>query len=252
MRTLLILLGLLWGASITQAQAVTATPVRVVIPTNAPPVTVEVIDPPTPTWTPTEEGPPLLEPKADAGEINVRSEPDPSSQRLGSIKPGERYVVRARYFSWYQFDFPASPTGTGWVYGELVDIIGNVNAIRENNPYAEPTSASDVFATQTTEALLSVAGGEETATALARIVSLATPTPDFAVQSSQGNLLPTYTPPSEVISGLTPTPAQEEEVPLTLETAISSVAQQGIPPIVPILALGGLGLLGLFIGLLRK
>lgn len=249
--TLVILLGLAIDSAL--GQAVTATPVRVVIPTNAPAqVTLEVVETALPTWTPTEEGPPLLESKADAGEINVRAEPDPTSQRLGSIKPGERYIVRARYFSWYQFDFPSSPTGTGWVYGELVQIIGNPSKIPDTNPYALPTSASDAFATRTTEALLAVPGGELTATALGRVLSLPTVTPDFSAQSSTINVLPTYTPPADVSAPSASMPVLEEDVPLTLEGAITTVTQQGIPPIVPILGLGAVGVLGLLVSFLRR
>ncbi len=83
-----VVLSTLSYVSVGYAQVPSATPVRVIIASSTPQPTQSVIETPTPTWTPTSEGPVQLQAKADAGEVNVRSEPDPASQRLGGINTG--------------------------------------------------------------------------------------------------------------------------------------------------------------------
>src|SRR5262245_34183692 len=75
----------------------------------------------TPTLTSTPAAAIQREVRSDVGEVNVRQEPDPESARLGTIKAGEKYAVRARYFRWIQFEFSQSPSGTGWVFEDLVN-----------------------------------------------------------------------------------------------------------------------------------
>lgn len=243
------------GVGVSHAQTIaSATPVRAVIATSTPQATREVLNTPTPTWTPTSEGPVQLTVKADAGEVNVRAEPDPASQRLGSIKAGERYVVRGRYFSWLLFDFPSSPSGTGWVFDGLVDVIGDASKIATLNPYAEPTSAADAEASQTLSVIVQTPGGELTATADARVLVLVTPTLNVGALSegdSVSGLLPTYTPPAEYNLRVTATVASDVVQETTLDT-LASVASQRVPPAMPIVILALVGVLSLAIGFIFR
>lgn len=243
------------GSSVSYAQTVpSATPARAVIATSTPQATSEAFSTLTPTWTPTSEGPVQLTVKSDAGEVNVRAEPDPSSQRLGSIKAGERYVVRGRYFSWLLFDFPPSPTGTGWVFDGLVDVIGDASKIARIDPYAEPTSAADAAASQTLSVIIQTPGGDLTATADARVLVLVTPTLNVGAVSASDDvsgLLPTYTPPAEYNLRVTATVASDVVQETTLD-ALASVASQRFPPAMPIAILALVGVLSLAVGFILR
>lgn len=250
----LLVVGVLLGRShqVSLAQQPSATPVRVTIATSTPVSTAQQLATATFTWTPTPPAATQLEALAEAGEVNVRSLPDPSSQRLGVIRAGEQYVVRGHYFSWYLFDFPASPTGTGWVFGQLVRIIGDENTIPPNDPYAAPTSAADAQAEATLAALLEIPGGDATATAASRIIVLPTSTVDFtqAMQSVAVEGRPTFTPPAEFNPRIFPTPTPADAQGLV--AAITSVGDAGTAPILPIAGLATVGLLGFVIALLRR
>jgi hypothetical protein len=243
-----------WSGSVeqaSQAQQPSATPVRVTIATSTPVSTAQQLATATFTWTPTPLAAPQLEALPEAGEVNVRSLPDPSSQRLGTIRAGELYIVRGRYFSWYLFDFPASPTGTGWVFSQLVRVIGDESAIPTNDPYAAPTSAADAEAQATLAALLGAPGGEATATAASRIIVLPTSTVDAALAVPQAlDRRATFTPPAEFNPRVMPTATPEDAQ--GLAAAISLVNDSGVAPGVPIAILAGVGLMGLVVALLRR
>lgn len=234
-------------------QVPTETPAQI----NLSPVTQAAGEPlnpdvPTPTWTPTPQGIALLEAKEFA---NVRSEPSTESAQLGTIRLGEQYNVIGRYVSWLEFEFPSSPTGRGWVYGELVNLSGNVDGIPEIDPYAAETqldsAASNATATQ--NAITQTPGGVLTATVISReqpSSGAATPT-----QLGIAEMLPTFTYPPGMVAiaptaggalttDSTDTASTQPPVPIT--------SGEALPPIVPIVVLGGLGLLGLAVGALRR
>lgn len=62
-------------------------------------------------------------------DINVRSQPDIMSDQLGQIQPGEYYAVLGRRFEWLQIQFPGSSREVGWVFDDLVRIIGDEDRI---------------------------------------------------------------------------------------------------------------------------
>lgn len=258
MKTISVVLFLCIGASLmwhrpsqnVAAQQPSATPVRVTIATSTPISTAQQLATATFTWTPTPPAATQLEALPEAGEVNVRALPDPSSQRLGTIRAGDQYIVRGRYFSWYLFDFPASPTGTGWVFGQLVRIIGDERSIPDNNPYTVPTPSADAEAQATLSALLELPGGEATATAASRIIVLPTSTVDFTLampNAAEGR--PTYTPPAEFNPRIPAAAAPDEP---DLVAALTSVGVGGVAPIVPIAGLAAVGMIGLLVGLLRR
>lgn len=255
--TALIIAGLIVPSlPVLEAQVrVSATPVRVVLPTQTLPATEIALPTPTPTETATPEGIIIAQVPDGSSEINVRALPDPNAERLGGIQAGERYSITGRYFSWLQIEFPGSPNGRGWVFDQLVQIVGNAADIPEINPFSQQAAPIEqAEGTLTAEALIVVPGGELTATAEARIIIL--PTNEAGEVVVERDILPTFTPPPELIA--TPDEALIEDINEitefegTLFEAITSFTQDGIAPIVPIGLLAGFGLLGLLVAVARS
>lgn len=237
------LLGLLpVGAAYAQQPA---TPIPVVPPTATP-----TLLPPTnpPTRTPTSQGPASVTPLE--GAANVRAQPDINAERLGQIQVGQNYAVLGKYFEWYQIQFPDSPSGIGWVHQSVVQVLGDPNTIPDLTQSGLPTE-DPILASrrQTLEVITITPGGVFTLTAEAQI----TPTGVFTLEGGAPNpnapqaqnlILPTFTfPPT------TPTPIDLNTISRPGQTDASS---GGMPPIVPIAALIGLGSLGLLITGLRR
>lgn len=211
---------------------------------------------PTPTPTETPIGPTQLE--ATSGSVNVRADSDPEAEIYGIIIPGERYAITGRYFRWLQFRFPNSPTGLGWVFDELVTIHGDPLLIPDLS-VAPPTPDPLISGpTLTVEAILNVPGGELTATAGARIIEGPVAVIGSSSQPLESQLnpegaerLPTFTPAPNVdllvaSSNVQPTNTSEPML-IDLTTRGGS-----FPPILPIVALIGLGVLGLAFSFWRR
>jgi Bacterial SH3 domain len=245
---ILLLTTVLLAAANPQFQDVTATPAQI----NLSPVEQQAQEQnsagPTPTRTPTQEGIALLEAKDFA---NVRAEPSTDAAQLGQIKAGEKYNVIGRYVSWIQFEFQASPTGKGWVFGDLVTLSGNVDNIPNIDPYAGTAVDSGVSAGTATQSVLTqTPGGVLTATVLARIAvpqGTAEPT-----DNGTHEILPTFTYPPGLIP-IAPAPGATTTVASPDSQSVAPVSNSNnLPPIVPILLLGGVGLLGLALSSLRR
>jgi len=231
---------ILMGAITVAAQeAPTPTPLVIQLATTAPnsggddPALVLS----TATWTPTTTGPVQLEPLDIA---NVRALPSTDEAQLGVIRSGEVYVVTARYENWYQFQYNPAPNGIGWVYGELVTITGDTSGVPLVNPYAEPTSPS-ALPTSESAILPGTGAGGVIATVSGQ---------DSAGGSGNAPSLPTFTYPPGLSRPLPTDPGTVS----TPEPASSSgsVIAADTPPILPILVLGGLGILGLAFSSLRR
>lgn len=209
------------------------------------------------TATPTET--PVAGAQLEAlTDVNVRAEASTDSDRLGLIVPGEKYTIVGRYFRWLQFRFPNSPTGTGWVYDELVQLSGDLSLIPDLSvapPTADPSVAA---ATQTAESILSVPGGDMTATAGARVLEGPESIESNGAALAENSLnplgeqrLPTFTPAPNVSELV----AQSAILPTaTVEMALINLTREsgGVPPILPIAALIGFGVLGLAISFMRR
>lgn len=219
------------------------TPAPVVLPTISPSAIVLVT--PTATRTPTPVGPALVE--ALEGPTNVRSGPDINAERLGQIFPGETYPVlgRAAGTLWYKIQYPDSPTGTAWVFEQVVNITGNIDAIPELEVLGAATvDVGRAQATQTIEALAQTPGALETATAqafAAGIVRTAAPNEPTSTPLP----LPTFTfPPGAESDTVLPT--------LVVQQTVRAAEGDGLPPILPIIGLGIAGALGLLVSVLRR
>ncbi len=232
-----------------------AAPVAQIVPTATPaqvnlsqivPAEAEPGIGPTATRTPTPMGQAILEARDFA---NVRAAPDTSAAQLGVIRSGERYNVTGRYYQWLQFQYNQSPTGLGWVFGDLVNITGDPATILQIDLNAEPTP--DPFAlgqTATFAILTQTPGGVLTATAAVR-----DPLAAFNTSENAG-ILPTFTYPPEIVP-IAPTQPAASSIDDMVEVAQPAAANfdpSDLPPIVPIVVLGGMGLLGLAISAMRK
>lgn len=259
---------LLFGAlvSITAAEPpaqnlVSPTPVQINLPSPLPFISPQAVATETPTRTPTPIGQALLEALTEA---NVRAQPDPESERLGTIRSGEVYPVIGRFFRWYQFQYQQSPSGTGWVFDELVRIIGDETTIIDLNERAAPTV--DIIAqaaTETFAVITQTPGGILTATAGAALPPLpgqggsqvgSAPQMGVADLPTEAAVLPTYTFPPDIALFLpTQTASVSNDGSAPDASTLADLALPStVPPLVIILALGGFGVLGLLIGSYRK
>lgn len=204
----------------------------------------------TATRTPTPVGIALLEAREFA---NVRAEPSTDAAQLGTIRVGETYNVIGRYVSWIQFEYRDSPTGRGWVFGELVNLSGNVDNIPEIDPFSSSSAVDEASfgATSTQTILTQTPGGVLTATVAAQQqsqVGAATATP-----LGISGILPTFTyPPGMVAIAPTAGVAETTDDAGAPQTPAPTTTSTDVPPLVPIVILGAVGLLGLVISSFRR
>lgn len=230
------------------AQVPTETPAELNLQPIAQP-TAENLAGPTETRTPTPIGVALLEAKEFA---NVRAEPSTEAAQLGTIRIGETYNVIGRYVSWIQFEYQDSPTGRGWVFGELVNLSGNVDNIPEIDPFAGAAALDEVSvgATSTQGILTQTPGGVLTATVAAQQFSV----PGAVTATPEGTqaILPTYTYPPGMVAIAPTAGAAETASSNSPQPVAPNSNSDSVPPLVPIILLGAAGLLGLAISSLRR
>jgi hypothetical protein len=222
------------------AQAPTATPQPVNLSTRAPGGVPDAAA--TATRTPTPEGQIFLEAREFA---NVRAQPDTDAAQLGQIFSGEQYVAVARYFQWIQFVYEPSPTGRAWVFADLVDVTGDVAQLPElTDPGELSPNDDEINAIGTQAAVTLTPGGLLTATADSRFQALGQATLAGPL------ILPTFTYPPGIV--MIPTSAEPLPDSTPAPTPAASTADGALPPIVPVLLIGGLGVIGLLINGLRR
>lgn len=228
------LLASIDGQALAQGQP---TPLQIFIPTRT---ETPVLEPTvTPTRTPTVSRS-LIRVQARI-EANIRTAPDLNAQVLRKVTPGVFFAVVGRRGKWLQIQFSESPTGLAWVFEEVVEITGgDPSTIPEVDIAAVPSPNVATGAAQETASFItSTPGAPGTATALQ---AAATGVRTLVAISNQnpGAPLPTFTYPPPFIEATLPARA----------TAVASPG--GVPPIVPIVGLGAVGLMGLFISALRR
>lgn len=235
-----------------------STPAQVVLPSASSLPTQEGA-PPTlpPTFTLEAATLVQLQAREAAGDVNVREEvrSETLGDVLGTIRFGELYPVLGRYFRWLQIEYPSSPTRVGWVFEELVEIVGDEAAIPDlTQTLIEPTIDPIIAApTQTIEALLQVPGGLQTATGAARVIEAPSVNNGGAAipggLSAAATIIPTFTFPPALIAQQ-PTAAPQGTT--GTSPAQPSTSTDTITPIVPIFILMGTGLLGLLVSSIRR
>ena len=226
------------------AQEASPTPAQINLSAVAPaPPAVEAVIP-TPTRTATPATLALLEANSIA---NVRAEPSTEAAQLGTIRAGETYTVIARYVRWLQFEYPLAPNRRGWVYDELVSITGDASTIPEIDLSTQPTDDPLLDAlTQTQAVITQTPGGILTATAVSRSGIISTASNETVMRQ----ILPTFTFPPELVAIAPTEGALQTATPQPSAVPLADGA--ALPPLVPILVLGGLGLIGLAISSLRR
>lgn len=103
-----------------------------------------------PTVTSTPRGPyvvvnPLT---ATDTQINVRAGPSALTEKVGVLLINQEANAIGRYGEWIQIEYPGTPGGKAWVYGNLVTIFGG------NIPLVEPPPTSTPNVTQTIDPTL--------------------------------------------------------------------------------------------------
>jgi Bacterial SH3 domain len=233
-------------ASLEQATAQNqaGTPLPIVIPTRTATPIREVT--PTPSRTPTNlaasQG--RVEAKDKTVGANVRASPNTSSEKLGTIVAGQYYAIVQRWENWIQIQYDKSPSGLGWVYKDIVNITGiDFAAIPTVPPEGIPSPNVATGAAQQTAAYLTqTPGAPETATALQGSATgiFTRVSGDVTAGPTRSEPLPTFTFPPPMVEATLP------------PRASVAASQSGVPPVVPIIILGGIGLFGLLISALRR
>ncbi len=248
-RATLLFMGLLFGlaavgmgvgTSTVQAQVPTPATGQVLLPT----ATQTLIGGPTATASRTPTLVPVL--AEVISEANLRSWPaiGDDSTIVGHVTAGTTLPVVGRWlgYPWLLVLWVDGPNGTAWVFGDLVIIHGDITTVPAVTPPPLPTIEPTLQALQMTATiLLQTPGAAETATMTAFFVptGVYTRTPSGG-GGLPGGALPTFTQPP---------PYAPPEV---LASSNSPAERSRIPPAVPIIALGAMGILTLGLGLLRR
>jgi SH3-like domain-containing protein len=239
---IMLCLGMVWlfrfeGAARVEAQDATPTPLPAVIVSRTPTPFIEITA--TPSRTPT---PAFSTIRVQAKErANVRSAPSLDSTVYAEILPGEFFAVTGRYGKWIRIEFLRVPAGLGWVFEDVIEATGgDLATLPELDPNAVPTANIETAAVQQTAAAITgTPGAPGTATAAAAIATGVSTRVAEIPTLMPGEPLPTFTYPP---------PLQES----TLAARGAGLSGSGLPPIVPIAVLAGLGVLGLLASLLRR
>lgn len=231
------------------AQAFSPTPIPANIPRNTPLPVIDTVATPTFTPTATQQQFVVLSVRGDIQDsVNVRAEPDPEASIVGVISAGEEYPVTGRFFLWFRLRYDGSPSGQAWVFSDLVTVTGDETLIPDLSEEPEATTdATVVGATQTWQVITLTPGGELTATASGRVLDDPVSVGDENMNSSTSGSssgLPTFTPPPNSSLANTGSNLQSNRN--------ASNQPNTLPPILPILILGGLGLIGFVFSAIRR
>jgi hypothetical protein len=96
------------------AGLVLATPVKANLPMQQPTVSIATV-----TGTPIGA---YIVVNSDMDQINVRSRPDPLSDKIGVLLSGQKVPAKGKYTVWIQIEYPGVAGGIGWIYAPYVSI----------------------------------------------------------------------------------------------------------------------------------
>jgi hypothetical protein len=251
MAVLLILGLLIITLNVTTALAADGLDVQQNNPTptpdgviNLPTATATLIGGPTATATRTPPPAQVIARTIGDPITNLRAAPGTNAdiEVYAELPPGTDLPLVGRWlgFDWYLVSWQASPTGTAWVYAPLVVVIGDITTVPAVTPLPQATIDPVLEAQgQTATIVFQTPGAAETATAQSVVGSegVFTTTPEggggFVAAA------PTFTQPAPI--------QQQGELPTQ-----NSQEGGGIPPAVIIFSMGGMGLLTLIVGLIRR
>jgi hypothetical protein len=250
--TVLVILSILVVSfNVSGAQAADAPDVQQASPTptpggviNLPTATATLIG--GPTSTPSRTPPPAQVIARTIGDpiTNLRAAPGTNAdiEVYAELPPGTDLPLMGRWlgFDWYLVAWQAAPGGTAWVYAPLVVVIGDITTVPAVTPLPQATIDPVLQAAgETATVQFQTPGAAETATAQAVVgpSGVFTTTPEGG--GGFNAIEPTFTQPS-------PINAQDGFNTGTAEQ------RSGIPPAVIIISMGGMGLLTLIVGLIRR
>jgi hypothetical protein len=174
---------------------------------------------------------------------NLRNGPGLDFDVIATLDQGTQLPLIGRWLGnpWYLVRWEEADDDQAWVFADLVIVvIGDITTVPAVTPPPLPTiDPTQLAIDATATVLLQTPGAAQTATATAQHVPTGIYTQTPAVIDYVGGVLPTYTPPGPY------------QVPPPL-TPVTSENRGGIPPAVIIISLGGVGLLTLVMGLLRR
>ncbi len=150
-------------------------------------------------------------------DVNVRNGPGTMYDLIGVLIPGQSSAVLARSpdSAWLKVTYIGAPDGTGWVFRDYVNLVGDLPSI----PTVVPPPTPTLPPTTTPELFGTPEGG--------------------ATQPAQANFLPTYTPPAPIVRPtLLPVQGTRQAV--------------SFPPAVLIIVLFVLGTFGGLVSLMRQ
>jgi hypothetical protein len=229
-------------AALQQSATPTVSSNQVVLPTATP----TIIGGPTATPSRTPTLVPVL---AEAiGEANLRSGPGLDFDIIGMLTNGNPVPIvgRSLRFPWYAVEWADGPNGQAWVFDQLVIVIGDITTVpivgEPELPTIDPTQA---VIQMTATVLLQTPGAAETATATAFFAPTGVFTQTPGAAALPPGVLPTFTPPGDGASG-------GPIIDVPSETESTNGRGPRVSPAVIILSLGGMGLLTLLVGLLRR
>jgi len=103
-----------------------------------------------PTVTSSPRGPYIrvLVTSTEYDPINVRSGPNSTYELVGSLLPGQEAPALGYYGDYIQIEYPGGPGGKGWVFANVVEVVGGPI------PYLEPPPTETPAATNTIDPTL--------------------------------------------------------------------------------------------------
>jgi hypothetical protein len=109
-----------------------------------------------PTVTSTPRGPyvvvnPLT---ATDTQINVRAGPSALTEKVGVLLINQEANAIGRYGDWIQIEYPGTPGGKAWVYGNLVTLYGGVPPLVEPPPTSTPNVTQTIDPTLAAQFLI--------------------------------------------------------------------------------------------------
>jgi hypothetical protein len=109
-----------------------------------------------PTVTSTPRGPyvvvnPLT---ATDTQINVRAGPSALTEKVGVLLINQEANAIGRYGDWIQIEYPGTPGGKAWVYGNLVTLYGGTPPLVEPPPTSTPNVTQTIDPTLAAQFLI--------------------------------------------------------------------------------------------------
>jgi uncharacterized protein YraI len=88
--------------------------------------------------------------------INVRKGPSQLTEQIGLLLVGQEANALGRYGDWIQIEYSGGPSGKGWVFSNLVELIGGSLPIVEPPPTSTPQTTKTIDPTLAAQFIITV------------------------------------------------------------------------------------------------